>query len=105
MKCADRFAKNLRRFRRRSGMSQEKVGLRAELHRTEIGLLERGARVPRIDTLVKVAAALDIDPADLLEGIVWEPGEITVGQFIETEVPGLGIVHRRFEVGRHGDGR
>lgn len=100
MKCADRFAKNLRRCRRRSGMSQEQVGLRAQLHRTEIGLLERGARVPRIDTLVKVAAALNVNPAELLEGIDWEPGEITVGQFIETDVPGLGIVHRRFEVGR-----
>lgn len=84
-------------------MSQEQVGLRAELHRTEIGLLERGARVPRIDTLVKVAAAINVAPADLLEGIVWEPGEITVGQFIETEVPGLGIVHRRFAVERDGN--
>ncbi|MGC1852863.1 MAG: helix-turn-helix transcriptional regulator [Solirubrobacterales bacterium] len=62
--------------------------------------MERGARVPRIDTLVKVAAALDVDPAELLEGINWEPGEITVGQFIETEIPGLGIVHRRFGVER-----
>lgn len=100
MKCADRFAKNLRRYRRRSGMSQEQVGLRAQLHRTEIGLLERGARVPRIDTLIKVAAALNVNPAELLEGIDWEPGETVKGRFIETEVPGLGTVQRRVEIER-----
>lgn len=75
------FAKNLRRCRRVAGLSQEQLGLRADLHRTEIGLLEREARVPRIDTLVKVAAALDVPPSDLLEGIEWTPGETVCGAF------------------------
>jgi transcriptional regulator with XRE-family HTH domain len=64
-------------------MSQEQVGLRAQLHRTEIGLLERGARVPRIDTLVKIAAALNVAPAELLKGIAWKPGETLPGHFEE----------------------
>jgi hypothetical protein len=33
---------------------------RCSLHRTEIGLLERGARVPRIDTLSKIATGLGL---------------------------------------------
>jgi transcriptional regulator with XRE-family HTH domain len=100
VKCADRFAQNLRRYRRRAGLSQEQVGFRASLHRTEIGLLERGARVPRIDTLIKLAVALDIDPADLLEGIAWRPGNVRHGCFVETEVPGLGTVQRKVKVDR-----
>lgn len=38
-------------------------------------MLERGARVPRVDTLLKLASVLGvrIDCA-LLEGISWEPG-------------------------------
>jgi len=56
--------------------------VRAGLHRTEIGLLERGARIPRIDTLLKLAAALDIDPSKLLDGINWMPGESLPGRFI-----------------------
>jgi len=60
---------------------REQLGIRAGLHRTEIGLLERGARVPRIDTLLKLAAALDIAVSDLLEGISWEPGEAQPGRF------------------------
>jgi transcriptional regulator with XRE-family HTH domain len=54
------FGENLRACRRRVAISQEDLGQRASLHRTEIRLLERGARVPRIDTLVKLASALAI---------------------------------------------
>ncbi len=71
---ADRFGENLRRLRRRADVSQEALGVRASLHRTEVGLLERGARVPRIDTIVKLAAGLDVAPAALLSGITWTPG-------------------------------
>lgn len=81
MSVAKRFGENLRRARKRTGLSQEETAVRATLHRTEIGLLERGERLPRIDTLVKLAGALDADPADLLDGIAWEPGTVTPGHF------------------------
>ena len=75
------FAENLVRCRKRAGFSQEVLGLRSSLHRTEISLLERGTRIPRIDTVVKLAGALDISPCDLLSGIVWRPGETRPGGF------------------------
>lgn len=75
------FGGNLRRCRRRAAISQEELGARASLHRTEIGLLERGERVPRIDTLVKLACALSIRPEDLLKGIAWKPDSIQRGGF------------------------
>jgi transcriptional regulator with XRE-family HTH domain len=78
---ARQFGSNLANVRRRAGLSQEEVGVRASLHRTEISLLERGERLPRVDTLVKVAGALEISPCDLLEGIAWEPGETRLGSF------------------------
>jgi transcriptional regulator with XRE-family HTH domain len=81
MNVAQRFGENLTRCRKRAGLSQEELGLRSSLHRTAIGLLERGARMPRIDTLIKLGVALDIDPADLLDGIAWKPGETLPGHF------------------------
>lgn len=81
MKVERQFAANLRACRKRAGLSQEALGFRASLHRTEIGLLERGARVRRIDTLLKLAFALDIDSRDLLAGITWKPGETEPGRF------------------------
>jgi transcriptional regulator with XRE-family HTH domain len=78
---ARRFGENLHRCRERAGVSQEELGIRASLHRTEIGILERGARCPRIDTLVKLAGALGVPPGDLLADIAWRPGSATVGGF------------------------
>jgi transcriptional regulator with XRE-family HTH domain len=75
---AERFGENLARLRERAGVTQEEVAWRASLHRTEIGLLERGGRIPRIDTLAKLAGALGVLPAALLDGIVWQPGEVRV---------------------------
>lgn len=81
MDIAARFGRNLSRARRRAHLSQEELGIRATLHRTEIGLLERGERLPRIDTLIKVAGALEIPPAELIEGIEWSPGSTRIGKF------------------------
>ncbi len=78
---ARRFGENLVRCRKTAGLSQEQLGLRADLHRTEIGLLERGARVPRIDTLLKLSAALNVGRSELLHGMVWEPGVTQPGHF------------------------
>jgi transcriptional regulator with XRE-family HTH domain len=81
VEIATRFGENLTRCRRDAGLSQEELGVRASLHRTEIGLLERGERLPRIDTVIKLAGALSIPPAELIEGIDWAPGSTTSGAF------------------------
>lgn len=86
---AGRFGENLIRCRKRAKLSQEELGFRASLHRTQIGVLERGGRLPRIDTLVKLAGALSVSPGELLEGIVWRPGTASVGGFeLPTAVAG-----------------
>ena len=69
MEPHERFAQNLRRHRLRTGLSQEALGERCDLHRTEISLLERAGREPRLSTIVRLARALSIAPADLLDGI------------------------------------
>lgn len=82
VEIAVRFGKNLIRFRKRAGLSQEEVGFRAALHRTEIGMLERGTRLPRIDTLIKLAVAVGVRPEELLEGLDWTaPAIPTAGSF------------------------
>jgi transcriptional regulator with XRE-family HTH domain len=84
---AERLGENLRRSRRRAGLSQEQVAVRASLHRTEIGLLERGGRVARVDTLIQLAGAMSVHPADLLHGIDWTPGGVQGGSFEFDEPP------------------
>jgi transcriptional regulator with XRE-family HTH domain len=78
---AGRFGENLRRIRKREDLSQERLAKLASLHRTEIGLLEKGERVCRIDTLVRLAGAMAVPPGELLDGIDWIPGPETDGTF------------------------
>lgn len=60
---------NLRRARDRKGWSQHELADRAELSRGTIADLERGhSQSPDIYTQKKLAAALDMDPADLWRG-------------------------------------
>ncbi|HET7417753.1 MAG TPA: helix-turn-helix transcriptional regulator [Solirubrobacterales bacterium] len=78
---AVRFGRNLWRCRRRASLSQEELGGRAGLHRTEIGMLEQGTRLARVDTLMKLAGSLSVSPMELLEGIHWTPGDSHEGGF------------------------
>jgi transcriptional regulator with XRE-family HTH domain len=78
---AQQFGRNLARARRRAGLSQEALGVLASLHRTAVGQLERGERVARTDTLVKLAGSLGVELGDLLAGLAWQPGELRVGRF------------------------
>ncbi len=63
------FAKNLRAVRADVGMSQETLGARAGLHRTEVSLLERAERDPRLATITKLARGLGVPLGELLDGI------------------------------------
>ena len=67
----DRFAVNLRKARTKQKISQEELGFRCDLHRTEISLLERGGREPRLGTIVKLSSALDTPIEELCAGIDW----------------------------------
>jgi transcriptional regulator with XRE-family HTH domain len=78
---AERFGANLRRLRRREGLSQESLAARAALHRTEIGRLEKGERACRIDTLIRLAGAMAVPPGDLLDGMAWVPAPEPRGAF------------------------
>jgi len=78
---AARFGNNLARLRKAADLSQDELSIRASLHRTEISQAERGLRLPRIDTLVKLAGSLEVTPGELLAGLAWEPGEMKRGGF------------------------
>jgi transcriptional regulator with XRE-family HTH domain len=64
------FATNLRHHREAAGLSQEALADICDLHRTEISLLERRKRSPRLETIVILARGLSLpSPGVLLEGI------------------------------------
>ena len=60
------FGRVLRQLRTAAGMTQEQLGLKADLQRKFISVLERGEKQPSLLTLFKLAAALDIKPGALV---------------------------------------
>lgn len=59
-RVAEQIGRRIRRPRRDQELSQETVAWRAEIHRTQISLIESGRRLPRIDTLIKIAGAIGV---------------------------------------------
>ena len=78
---AKRLGENLIRHRRAADLSQDLLADLTAVHRTEISQLERGLRILRADTLVRLCAALEVDPKELLEGIGWKPPRLDTGRF------------------------
>lgn len=81
--AAVRLGRNVFMARRRAGFSQEALGALASLHRTEVGMVEKGERLPRVDTLIKLASALGVNAGELLEGVDWVvPAPTRSGSFV-----------------------
>jgi transcriptional regulator with XRE-family HTH domain len=82
----ERLGGNLRECRQRLGISQHELAFGAETHITAISPLELGQKLPRIDTFIRLAGALEAAPNDLVAGILWTPAEpiVTPGGF---EIP------------------
>lgn len=60
------LAKNLQRLRRAKGLSQEAFADHAQIDRTYISGLERAVRNPTLAVVERVAAALGVEPWELL---------------------------------------
>ncbi len=56
-------------YRKRAGLTQEVLSGLAGLDRTHYSKLERGLRSPTIDTLFKLAHALDVAPHEIVRAI------------------------------------
>lgn len=61
-------------------LSQEALAGAAGLHRTQINLIEQNRRKIRIETLLRLAVALECEPADLLPRLAEVDGHVQQGQ-------------------------
>lgn len=63
------FGRRVRDRRQDLGLSQEALADSAGLHRTYVGSVERGERNIALNNIVRLAAALQLDPAELVAGL------------------------------------
>lgn len=60
------FGQVLKKQRSAHGLSQEALALEAGVDRTFVGQIERGLHQPSLTTLVKLSAALEVQPSVLI---------------------------------------
>lgn len=61
------FGENVRRLRRERELTQEQLAFEAQIDLTYVGGIERGRRNPSLIVITRLAAALGVAPATLLE--------------------------------------
>jgi transcriptional regulator with XRE-family HTH domain len=61
------FAGNVRRLRKERGLSQEELAEAAGVHRTYVGMIERGEKNVTIYNIERIALALGVRPGSLLD--------------------------------------
>src|SRR4051794_33415417 len=72
-RLSEHFGRRLWRQRRLACLSQEQLARLLEVHRTEVSELERGLRIPRLDTILKLSAGVEASPCELIAGLRWQP--------------------------------
>lgn len=66
MAVAAAFGKVLRRLRKQAGLSQEQLGLDADLMRNYISILELGQQQPTLTTVFKLSVPLKRRPSEII---------------------------------------
>ena len=63
------FATNVKRLREKRGLTMEEAAWSVGMHHTAWGRIESGERKPTLETVFKLARALEVPPAELFAGI------------------------------------
>jgi transcriptional regulator with XRE-family HTH domain len=69
MEVLARFGSNVREARIARGWTQEELAHRTGLASVQVSRIERGKREIRLTTLLRLLAAFEVDPSELLEGL------------------------------------
>jgi transcriptional regulator with XRE-family HTH domain len=67
--AAEAFGERVRARRQQLGRSQEQFAADCGLHWTYVGQVERGRRNGSLHNILKLAAGLRLDPAELVRGL------------------------------------
>jgi len=62
-----KFGDKIREIRKEKGLSQEELAFKSNLHRTYIGMIERGEKNITLKNIKKIANALNVSMSYLME--------------------------------------
>ena len=68
-------ARRVCEVRKTRGLTQEELAAKADVSPTHISVLERGVKLPNLDTFIAIANALDVSADYLLQDVVFRSEE------------------------------
>lgn len=68
-----RVGRVIAEVRQERGLTQEVLSGLADIGRTHLSAIERGERKPTLETVWRIAAAIDMPPSELVGRIEWGP--------------------------------
>lgn len=70
----ERFGANVVWFRLQARLTQQELADRVGMNRTILSKIERGRQLPRLDTILRLVAGLEVRNCDLVAWMWWDPG-------------------------------
>ena len=75
--------KNLRTTRLAKSWKQDVLAGKAEVTTSYIGMIERGEKVPKLETLVRIINVLGATSDEILEGVINRGYEVRMSEYME----------------------
>ncbi len=66
------FGERVKYYRKKRGLSQEKLSELSDLHPTYIGQIERGEKNASLETIMHICKGLEVSPENLFEKLNYE---------------------------------
>lgn len=84
------IGRQIRKRRAELGLTQEKLAERCDLSLSYMGAVERGDKIPSLETFIRIANALEVSSDRLLSGVLLVGGHIVASELYEAmkELPG-----------------
>ena len=80
MEIAVAFGKVIRRLRKSAGLTQEELGLDADLRRTFVSVLELGQQQPTLTTVIKLSKPLGVSAAEIVAQVEQALGKAEISE-------------------------
>ncbi len=80
---ASLIGKRIRKYRKAKGWRREKFAEKIDLSVTYTGMIERGEKIPSLETFITIANVLDISPDLLLADVVNAQYKIKTSELID----------------------
>ncbi len=77
------IGKNIRKKRLAKSWKQEVLASKVEVTASYIGMIERGEKIPRLETFIRITNELGATSDEILEGVINRGYEVRMSKYME----------------------